>query len=99
MEVGVASSTPARPVPGILTGELQAQLPVHVTPQAKDSQYIGYDQTQNQKQQKQPPHNNRPKRLLLRVSSYPSIEHVGKDSNNIHYSQILYQHEDCQEKG
>ena len=26
-------------------------------------------------QQKQPPHNNRPKRLLLQASSYLSIEH------------------------
>ena len=28
------------------------------------------------KQQKQPPHNNRPKRLLLKASSYLSIGHL-----------------------
>ena len=31
MEVEVVSQTPARSLPGILTGKLLAQLPVHVT--------------------------------------------------------------------
>ena len=43
-----------------------------------------YNQTQNLKQQKQPPFNNRPKRLLLQASSYLSIgqqDKVLKDEN------------------
>ena len=46
MEVKVTSSTPTRSAPQILTGTLQAQLLVLVTPQAKKSQYFEYDQAQ-----------------------------------------------------
>ena len=71
MEVEVLSFTSARSVLQILTGMLQAQLLVHVTPQAKISQYFKYVQTLN-KQQKQLPHNNRLKQLLLKATSYLS---------------------------
>ena len=72
MEVEVSSLTLARAVSRILTGKLQGQLPVHVIPQAKNAYDFEYIQTRNQEQQKQPPHNNRPKRLMLQASSYLS---------------------------
>ena len=40
IEVEVASLIPVRLVPQILTGKLQAQLPVCVTTKAKKSQYL-----------------------------------------------------------
>ena len=65
-------SIPARSVPQIMIGKLETQLPVCVTTKAKKAQYFEYNRSQT-KQQKQPPHNNRPKQLLLKASSYLSI--------------------------
>ena len=45
-----------------------------------------YDQCQKSKKQKQPPHNNRPKRLLLEASSYLSIGHSNVTPANFRYS-------------
>ena len=64
MEVEVATSIPARSVPLILSGELQAQLPVHVTPLEIVHNMLSMTKLKS-KQHKQPPHNNRRKRLLL----------------------------------
>ena len=52
--------------------KLQAQLPVCDTLLAMDTQYFEYNHIQNNKQST-PPHNNRPKQLLLKASSYLSI--------------------------
>ena len=53
--VEVASSIPDWSVPQILTGKLQAQLPVRVTTKAKNSQYFEYDRTQKQTTKTTPP--------------------------------------------
>ena len=48
MEIEITNLTPARSFPRILTGTLQAQLTVYVTPQGKNSQYFEYNQTRKQ---------------------------------------------------
>ena len=53
MEVQVASSTPARSVPLILTGQLQAQLPENDKPLEKVLTIFRVQPNSKQKQQKQ----------------------------------------------
>ena len=65
MEVVVASLIPARSVPQILIGKVQAQLPIHVTTKAKKSQYIEYDQTQHTKTTKKSPPQQYTKRVIV----------------------------------
>ena len=99
----VASSIPASSVPRILTGTLRAQLLVHVTSQAKISQYVEYIYTR--KNNKTLPHNNRPKRLLSKLAPISALGIVTllpadcRDNNNIQLFPNIIQHEYCQEKG
>ena len=55
MKVDVSSSIPARSVPRILTGKLQGQLPIHVTPKANYSQYFEHNQTKKETTKLTPP--------------------------------------------
>ena len=90
MEAKIASLIPARSVSRILAGKLQAQLLVHVTPQARNSQwYFEYDQAQNNNNKNNPPYNKRTKRLLLKASSYLSKGHSNVTSCEDKDSQLI----------
>ena len=64
--------------------------------------FLSTTKLKTNKQQKQPPHNNRLKQLLLKASSYLSIGHSkvasceGRDSNSIFFQVNIIQHENYQ---